>query len=116
MDWIEFDTGGKSSIRARTATLLNVGDDVEGHNHAFDHTTFIQHGSARIEKLDAKGNVVQSVIKKSMQLKNWVWIDRNVCHRIIALESNTIYLCVYAIRNEQGEVIPVYDGWEGAYL
>ncbi len=88
---------------------------VEGHEHNFDHTTYIVRGAVRIEKLDDAGNVVASVVKRAEDGHNWVLIKAGVKHRLTALEFPALGHCIYAHRNPQGEVVEQYEGWRMAY-
>ena len=94
---------------------MAAGEVVESHRHNFDHTTFINKGSARVERLDDSGVVVRAVVKHAYEAHNWVLIEAGVEHRIVALEDGTIYLCVYSHRRpDTGEVVEEWTGWMDA--
>jgi quercetin dioxygenase-like cupin family protein len=94
---------------------LDLGNKMEGHEHNFDHVTYIAKGSAKVQKLDASDNVVSEVTKSASQGQNWVLILAGVRHRITALEDGTVYHCIYAHRSPQGDVVQEWDGWGKAY-
>lgn len=104
------------NIFIRPMAFENVDDVVQGHTHNFDHTTYVVRGSVRIEKLDAEGNVIQAVEKKASDGYNWALIKADECHRITALEANTLCHCIYAHRTPQGDIVQEYDGWMQSYV
>jgi hypothetical protein len=130
------------NILLREMIFENAGDSIIGHEHTFDHTTYIPHGALRVELLDAEGDAVKSVVKRASERHNWVLIKAGVRHRITAVEDGSIGHCVYAHRVPQalvdhkgkdpeydalldklmamaderfGQIVQVYDGWEKAY-
>jgi quercetin dioxygenase-like cupin family protein len=106
---MEYQSG---NIFLREMSFAKAGDVVEGHTHNFDHTTYIARGSVKIEKLDADGNPIQTVVKRAVDGHNWVLILKDVCHRLTALEDNSMGHCIYSHRNPQGEVVQIYEGWD----
>lgn len=110
---MEFVSG---NIYIRTSSPMQKGDQVESHKHHFDHTTFINAGSALIEELAEDGEtVVRSVIKSAYETYNWVLIKKGTLHRITALEDHTIYHCVFSHRRpDTGEVVEEWTGWRQA--
>lgn len=108
---MEIIAGG--NIYIRKGTVPNAGEVVEGHAHNFDHVTLVRRGSFRIEQLDETGNVVRAVDRDAIE--GHVLIKAGVIHRLTALEDNSVYWCIYAHRNPQGEVLENYDGWTPAY-
>jgi hypothetical protein len=111
---MEWHGGGNIFIRA--SELAKVGDKTVGHKHNFDHVTIIRKGRAVIRALNDKGKVIREVIKDAGSLANGhVLIKADTLHEIEALEAGTVYWCIYAHRKIDGEVIPNYEGWTGAY-
>jgi len=103
------------NIFIREMKFEKAGDIVEGHTHNFDHTTYVAHGSVKIESLNEDGSVKQTVIKRAVDGHNWVLIKADVCHRLTALEDNSMGHCIYSHRNPQAEIIEAYDGWMEGY-
>jgi quercetin dioxygenase-like cupin family protein len=99
----------------RPMVFEKAGEVVNGHEHNFDHVTYVAKGSLRIEKLDG-GTVVATVTKKASERHNSVLIKAGVCHRLTALEDDSIGHCIYAHRTAQGDVVQDYDGWGPAYV
>lgn len=103
------------NIFIREMRFEKAGDIVDGHTHNFDHTTYVAKGALQIDKLDADGNVIKSIIKRALDGYNWVLIEAGVCHRLTALEDNSMGHCIYAHRDPQGEIVQAYDGWTPGY-
>ena len=106
----------QGNIFVREMRFEKAGDVVAGHAHNFPHTTYIPHGAALFEALDAAGQVLRSVVKRASDGFNFVLIEAGVCHRITALDDNTICHCIYAHRDPQGDVQQEYDGWSPGYV
>lgn len=109
----EFISG---NLYIRPMPFNKAGDVVDGHEHNFDHTTYVVRGALLIESLNPDGTVKKSATKRASDGFNWVLIKAGVRHRITALEDNSIGHCIYAHRNPQGEVVQEYDGWGFAYI
>ncbi len=103
------------NVFIREMRFQKAGDVVEGHKHNFAHTTYVARGALRIERLEGD-EVVQSVEKRATDGRNWVLIKAGVCHRITALDDQSIGHCIYAHRNPQGDVVQEYDGWDDSYV
>lgn len=104
------------NIFVRTGGPMKKGEVVRTHCHNFDHVTYIPHGAALIEQMtppdgDDEGRVLQAVTKSAAEGRNFVLIKAECWHRITALEDGTIYHCIFAHRNPQGDVVQEYDGW-----
>ncbi len=104
------------NVFIREMRFQKAGDLVEGHEHNFDHTTYVCRGAMRIERLDDDGQVLQSTEKRATDGRNWVLIKAGVRHRITALDDRTIGHCIYAHRTPQGDVVQDYDGWDDSYV
>lgn len=112
-DAMEFVSG---NVYIREMKFEKAGDATEGHEHNFDHTTYIVSGALKIEQLDASGNVVKFVEKHANHGQNWVLIKAGVKHRITALEDNSLGHCIYSHRTPQGTIVQNYDGWQPAFV
>jgi len=69
------------------------------------------HGSVHIKAKHPDGTVVE----KDFVAPSWVLIKADTRHEITGLEDNTIFWCVYAHRNAQGQIVEQKTGWEDAY-
>ena len=99
------------NIYFRPNWLKKIGDKIDGHTHNFDHTTFFVSG--RFKVIARKNGVViaeEEITGPAIRL-----ILADVNHEIIALEENSYFLCVYAHRDPQGNVIERCEGYFRAY-
>lgn len=106
----------QGNIFIREMRFEDVGEQTIGHEHNFDHTTYVVRGGIRIEQLDAADNVVRAIEKRASDGYNWVLVKAATRHRITALEANTIAHCIYAHRTPQGDVVQEWDGWASSYV
>jgi quercetin dioxygenase-like cupin family protein len=110
---MEFVSG---NVYIREMRFEKAGDQVQGHAHNFDHTTYVAAGALLIEHMDESGNVLRSVEKRAADGRNWVLIKAGAQHRITALVDGSIGHCIYSHRSPQGDVVEHYDGWPPAYF
>jgi len=99
----EFASG---NIYIRTSgSPLTKGAVVKAHAHNFDHTSFVMSGSVRVKKDGAE---------QICAAPAWLLIEAGVEHEIEALEDGTVFWCVFAHRNQQGDVVQEFTGWHEA--
>jgi quercetin dioxygenase-like cupin family protein len=67
----------------------NIGDTHNGHSHVFDHITLLYSGSL-LMKHD-KG-------EQTFVAPHLIVTPKNVNHQFTALEPNTVFCCIHAIR------------------
>jgi len=122
---MEFWVAG--NVGVRQMWFHKAGEVVDGHEHNFDHVTYIVRGTVRVERLgaptkfDGDGRPVEWVVEKSIEKRaldghNWILIKAGVRHRLTAMEDNSLGHCIYSHRTPQGDVVQEYDGWSPAYL
>lgn len=99
------------NIFVRPNVMLTAGDIVNGHAHNFDHTTIVFSGAIRIKRTLADGKEQSQEIAAP----GHCLILAGVEHEITALLDNTVFWCVYAHREPQGEVAQEVTGWHEAY-
>ena len=126
------------NIFIRPNTLPKSGMAVPGHMHEFDHTTLVATGSINCKRykrlFNDDGSPMLSAPDPLRPNAHWltrqVWMmvdDRDFVrgqyflvkaqerHDITALEDNTQFLCVYAHRMPQGDIVQSYTGWNPSY-
>jgi hypothetical protein len=74
---------------------LKQGEFIRGHTHNFDHLALLYRGSA---------SVLVEQVQTTYIAPNEIIIRKDHEHSITALEDNTMWLCVFAVRDEAGEV------------
>jgi hypothetical protein len=78
-----------------------------GHKHHFDHTTLLVSGSVKVE--------VDGFEPKVFTAPTFIIVKKEHKHLITALEDNTNYYCVFALRDEEGGVTDIYSGDNSPY-
>jgi hypothetical protein len=91
------ELGYFGNIWVRQNILSEKGDSFDGHLHAFDHVTLLAKGSLRMQ---VEGNEPKDFIAPT-----FIVIAKDKKHQVTALEDETIYYCVFALRNIDGEVV-----------
>jgi len=71
------------------------GDILNGHTHNFDHVSLLYRGSAKVT-VDGVETTYHAPIE--------LIIPKDKEHKVEALEDNTVWMCVFAVRDEKGEV------------
>ena len=92
-----YELGYFGNIWVRQNVLENAGETHGGHEHKFDHITLLVSGKVSVE---VEGNVA-----KEFTAPTFIVIRKEHQHKITALENGTVYYCVFALRNLDGEVI-----------
>lgn len=105
MEWVS------GNIFIRPNTLTKAGDVTDGHTHNFDHTTVVFKGAIHVKATLPDG----SVVERDFVAPAHCLIRADVLHEITALEDDTVYWCVYAHREPQGDVVQEVTGWYEAY-
>jgi hypothetical protein len=99
------------NVFIRSQGPLKKGTSVAGHKHNFDHTTIVFKGSVHVRGVLPNGNVIE----RDFAAPAHFLVKADVEHQITALESDTIYWCVYSHRTPQGVVVQEYTGWSTAH-
>lgn len=91
------ELGWFGNIWVRQNVLKNSGDFYAGHTHKFDHVTLLVAGKVSVQ--------VEGCEPKEFVAPTFIVIRKEHRHQITALENNTIYYCVFALRDLDGEVV-----------
>ena len=95
------ELGYFGNIWVRQNILGYVGNSHAGHQHKFDHVTLLSQGSVRVE--------VEGYEPKEYIAPTFMIMRKEKNHKLIATSPNTIYYCVFALRDLDGEVVdPIY--------
>lgn len=92
-----------SNVYSRMMFFEHTGDTEKGHKHTFDHGTLLSSGSLKIEILDDENNVKA---EKIFTAPDFIFISKDDVHRLIALEDNTIAVCIHAMRDLDENILP----------
>lgn len=91
------DLGFFGNIWVRQNVLDKAGEAQSGHRHYFDHVTMLVRGKVLVQVEDEE--------PKEFTAPTFIVIRKEFKHRIVALEDNVIYYCVFALRDLDGEPI-----------
>lgn len=94
------ELGYFGNIWVRAHYFAKAGDTHQGHTHTFDHVSFLTRGSVR---------VVVDGLTTDYAATNFIVIDKNKEHSIQALEDQTEWWCVFAVRETNGEVADIVN-------
>jgi hypothetical protein len=79
-----------------------TGDEIGGHTHYFDHVGFLGKGSVEVH--------VEGYETKRFDAPTFVVIRKHRRHRIVALENDTRWYCVFAVRDVDGNPTEIVNG------
>lgn len=110
-DYREFHAGAGIFVRQSKAEGMKAGEVVLGHQHNFDHVTFVTHGKIELSlleasKVNAYGHPVDAEVLQSRVISaddecNWFLVLKGKFHTLKALEDGSRYQCTYAARKPQ---------------
>jgi len=94
------DLGYYGNIWVRQNVLHKTGDAFPGHLHSFDHVSLLTKGSVEVE--------VEGFPPKKFVAPTFIVIRKEHKHTFTALEDDTHWYCVFALRNLDGDVTEIY--------
>ena len=95
------ELGYFGNIWVRSHYLKKQGDTSgDGHYHKFDHISLLTSGSVKVE--------VDGYPAKEFIAPTFIVIRKDHKHSFTALQDDTVYYCVFALRNVEGEIEDVY--------
>lgn len=107
----EFVSG---NLYIRQMWFAFAGDEIRGHAHNFDHTTYCVRGAIKIETLDLAFKPIAEQVLRAGAPTNWFLIRKQDRHRISALEDDSLAHCIYSHRDANGGVVQEFEGnYEG---
>lgn len=89
--------GYYGNVFVRMHLLTKAGDKGESHKHEFDHITFVTRGKVRVVVKDGGDFVVSE--------GGFFPVPRDQEHQVEALEDDSRIWCVFALRDDQGQVV-----------
>ena len=91
-----------SNVYCRLMNFLKKGVSEGGHFHDYDHGTLLATGKVLVEKFDADRNVIAS---KVFTAPTFLFIEKDVAHRLTAMEDNTVATCIHALRSITEDIL-----------
>jgi hypothetical protein len=107
MSVVQHNLGYFGNIWVRQNYLHKAGEYMAGHLHSFDHVSLLTQGKVRVE--------IDGFEPKEFTAPTFIVIKKEYKHKFTALEDNTLWYCVFALRDVNGEVTDVYDAENSPY-
>jgi hypothetical protein len=101
------ELGYFGNIWVRQNLLEKAGDQHLGHTHNFDHVSLLVNGKVRV--------TVRGYPPKEFTAPTFIVIRKQFHHTFEALEDRTVWYCVFALRDIDGEVTDFYSGDNSPY-
>ena len=95
-----FELGYFGNIWVRQNVLELAGEFHEGHEHKFDHVTLLVSGKVSVQIGEAE--------PKEFTAPTFIVIRKQHNHKITAMADGTVYYCVFALRDIDGEVMEIF--------
>lgn len=95
-----FELGYFGNIWVRQNVLEFAGEEFDGHEHKFDHVTLLVSGKVSVQ--------LEGSDPKEFTAPTFIVIRKEHSHKITALQDGTIYYCVFALRDLNGEVMEIF--------
>ena len=104
---VRHQLGYFGNIWVRQNFIARAGDASDGHAHNFDHVSLLATGRVLVE--------VDGFEPKEFTAPTFIMVKKEYMHKFTALEDNTLWYCVFALRDLDGEVTDIYDGNHSPY-
>lgn len=101
------ELGYFGNIWVRLNRLDKAGESIVGHKHHFDHVSLLVKGKVKVE--------VEGYSPKEFEAPTFITIKKEYRHTITALEDDSIWYCVFALRDVDGNVTDIYSGDNSPY-
>lgn len=95
------------NIWVRQNMLAKAGDKTLGHKHHFDHVSLLCSGKVRVTVADFP--------PKEFTAPTFIVVRKEYEHHFEALEDQTVWYCVFALRDIDGNVTDIYSGDNSPY-
>ena len=93
----QIELGYFGNIWVRQNILEKENESYPGHKHYFDHVTLLVKGKVSVE--------VEGHDLKEFQAPTFIVIKKEHQHKITALTDDVLYYCVFALRDNDGNVV-----------
>jgi hypothetical protein len=95
-----FELGYFGNIWVKQNVFELAGESHDGHEHKFDHVTLLVSGKVSVKVKDNE--------PKEFTAPTFIVIRKEQRHQITALADGTVYYCVYALRNLDGDIMDIF--------
>lgn len=107
---MSFETAGLGyfgNVWVKMNYIPKAGGTFGGHTHGFDHVSLLVRGKVRVE--------IEGFEPKEFTAPTFIVIKKEYNHNFIALEDDSLWYCVFALRNVDGEVMDIYSDANSPY-
>lgn len=73
--------------------FVEAGDTHQGHSHTFDHITLLSSGKVLMKHDNGENTYTAPYL---------IVTPKGITHQFVALEPNTVFCCIHAIRDGDG--------------
>jgi hypothetical protein len=94
------ELGYVGNVWVRQNILEEAGQSNQGHKHKFDHVSLLTSGKVSVE--------VEGYEPKEFTAPTFIVIKKEHSHKFIALQDKTVWYCVFAMRDVDGNVTDIY--------
>jgi hypothetical protein len=101
------ELGYFGNIWVRQNYLEKAGEAHPGHKHNFDHVSLLASGKVRV--------TVEGYPPKEFTAPTFIVIKKEHNHHFEALEDGTLWYCVFALRDIDGNTTDFYSGDNSPY-
>jgi len=101
------ELGYFGNIWVRQNYLEKAGEAHPGHKHNFDHVSLLASGKVRV--------TVDGYPPKEFSAPTFIVIKKEHNHHFEALEDGTLWYCVFALRDVEGNTTDFYSGDNSPY-
>jgi hypothetical protein len=96
------------NLFVRQVVFAEAGDWLPGHEHRFDHMTFVGRGGVRVHRDDAVAP------DRTVWAPAFIETPARMRHSLHALEDDTVAWCIFAVRDVDGQVLQADEMTEAA--
>jgi len=107
---MSFETAGLGyfgNVWVKMNYIPKAGGTFGGHKHNFDHVSLLVRGKVRVE--------IEGFEPKEFTAPTFIVIKKEYEHNFIALEDDSLWYCVFALRDVNGEVGDIYGDANSPY-
>lgn len=90
MSMLESDIKIVDNVFVKMHRFINTGDTFDGHAHTFDHITLLATGKVLMKHDNGE---------QEFTAPHLIVTPKGIVHQFIALEPNTVFCCIHAIRD-----------------
>lgn len=99
--------GVVGNVWVRQNVLTEAGTETQRHKHHFDHVSLLCSGKVKVE--------VEGFPATEFTAPTFIVVKAEHSHKFTALTDDVVWYCVFALRDEDGNVTDMYDGRHSPY-